>query len=67
VSILKDWGLVNIKFCAVVASKTGLDALVAAHPDVEVFVCAVDEILNEGKYVVPGLGDAGDRIFATDH
>jgi uracil phosphoribosyltransferase len=44
VSILKDWGLKNIKFCAVVASRTGLDALVEAHPDIDIFVCAVDEV-----------------------
>ncbi|KAL3897355.1 MAG: hypothetical protein SGCHY_003469 [Lobulomycetales sp.] len=67
VSILKDWGLKNIKFCAVVASRTGLDALVKKHPDIEIFVCAVDEVLDEGKYIVPGLGDAGDRIFGTKH
>ncbi|KAJ3228382.1 hypothetical protein HK099_002887 [Clydaea vesicula] len=71
VSILKDWGLKNIKFCCVVASRVGLDSLIAAHPDIEIYVyeifCAVDEVLTSGKYIVPGLGDAGDRIFNTFH
>lgn len=40
---------------------------VKKHPDIEIFVCAVDEVLDEGKYIVPGLGDAGDRIFGTKH
>lgn len=65
VSILKDWGLKRIKFCAAVSSRDGIEALHAAHPDIEIYVCVVDDILTDMKYIVPGLGDAGDRIFKT--
>lgn len=65
--ILKDWGLKNIKFLCILASREGLDALRAAHPDVEIYAAAVDEELNDAGYVMPGLGDAGDRQFKTVH
>ncbi len=55
----------KIKFMCIIAAPEGLDALKAAHPDVDIFVGALDECLNENGYIVPGLGDAGDRIFGT--
>lgn len=50
-----------------VGSRDGLEALIDAHPDIEVYVCAVDEVLTDSKYIMPGLGDAGDRVFDTYH
>ncbi|MBQ5717138.1 MAG: uracil phosphoribosyltransferase [Clostridia bacterium] len=55
----------NIKFMCIIAAPEGLDALKAAHPDVQIYVGALDEKLNDHGYIVPGLGDAGDRIFGT--
>ncbi len=55
----------KIKFMCIIAAPEGLDALKAAHPDVDIFVGALDDCLNEHGYIVPGLGDAGDRIFGT--
>ncbi|RGB31750.1 uracil phosphoribosyltransferase [Rhizophagus diaphanus] len=66
VSILKDWGIKSkIKFITAVASRQGLNNLHKKHPDVEVFVGVIDEILDDHGYIVPGLGDAGDRLFDT--
>ncbi len=61
VTILKDWGLKRIKFIAMIASREGLEALREAHPDLEIVVGAVDDVLTDGGYIIPGLGDAGDR------
>ena len=55
----------KIKFMCIIAAPEGLEKLKAAHPDVDIFVGALDECLNENGYIVPGLGDAGDRIFGT--
>ncbi len=55
----------NIKFMCIIAAPEGLDALTKAHPDVQVYCAALDERLNENGYIMPGLGDAGDRIFGT--
>jgi uracil phosphoribosyltransferase len=55
----------SIKFMCVIAAPEGIDALSKAHPDVDIFCAAMDEKLNENGYIVPGLGDAGDRIFGT--
>ncbi len=55
----------KIKFMCIIAAPEGLEKLKAAHPDVDIFVGALDECLNEHGYIVPGLGDAGDRIFGT--
>ena len=55
----------SIKFMCLIAAPEGIEALTEAHPDVEVFIAAKDEKLNEIGYIVPGLGDAGDRIFGT--
>jgi len=65
VDILKRWGRQRIKFLGLIAAPEGVARLAAAHPDVDVHVAAVDERLNEHGYIVPGLGDAGDRQFGT--
>ena len=65
ISQLKSKGVQNIKFLCIIAAPEGLEALSKAHPDVQIYAAAKDECLNEHKYIVPGLGDAGDRIFGT--
>ena len=55
----------SIKFMGIIAAPEGLEALTTAHPDVDIFCAALDERLNENSYIIPGLGDAGDRIFGT--
>lgn len=65
VKCIKDRGVKNIKFVCLIASRTGIDRLHGEHPDVGVYCAAVDESLNENGYIVPGLGDAGDRLFGT--
>jgi uracil phosphoribosyltransferase len=65
VDILKDWGAKRIKFLGVIASAQGVRHLSDAHPDVPLYLAAVDEQLNDAGYIVPGLGDAGDRLFGT--
>ncbi len=62
---IKKRGPKNIKFMCIIAAPEGLRALQEAHPDVDIFCAAMDEKLNEHGYIVPGLGDAGDRIFGT--
>ena len=62
---LKERGASNIKFVCLVAVPEGVKALQEAHPDVDIYTAALDERLNEDGYIVPGLGDAGDRIFGT--
>ena len=62
---IKKRGAKSIKFLAIIAAPEGLERLHAAHPDVDIYVAALDEKLNENGYIVPGLGDAGDRIFGT--
>ncbi len=62
---IKSYGGKNIKFLCLIAAPEGIDALSKAHPDVDIFCANVDECLNENGYIVPGLGDAGDRIFGT--
>lgn len=62
---LKARGCQSIKFMCIIAAPEGIEALVNAHPDVHIYCGALDERLNENKYIVPGLGDAGDRIFGT--
>ncbi len=63
---IKKRGAKNIKFVCLVAAPEGIEVLEKAHPDVELIVAALDEKLNEKGYIVPGLGDAGDRLFGTD-
>ena len=62
---IKKRGAKHIKFIGLVAAPQGLKALHEAHPDVDIYVGALDEKLNDNGYIVPGLGDAGDRIFGT--
>ena len=65
ITMLKKRGLNNIRFMCLVAAPEGVEVLNKAHPDVKVYTAALDEKLNEHGYIVPGLGDAGDRIFGT--
>ena len=65
ISALKSRGCTSIRLMNLVAAPQGVAAVQAAHPDVDIYVAAVDEGLNEDAYIVPGLGDAGDRIFGT--
>ena len=62
---IKSYGATQIKFLCLIAAPEGIEALTKAHPDVEVYCANVDECLNERCYIVPGLGDAGDRMFGT--
>ncbi len=63
--ILKRWGVKKIKFVGLIASPAGIKAMQDAHPDIDIFIAAIDDHLNERAYIVPGLGDAGDRQFGT--
>ena len=65
ISIIKRSNPKSIKFLCIIAAPEGVKALTEAHPDVQVYCAAVDERLNENGYILPGLGDAGDRIFGT--
>lgn len=65
IQLLKDRGVKNIRFMCIIAAPEGIKAMQKAHPDVDIFVGALDDHLNEHGYIVPGLGDAGDRIFGT--
>jgi uracil phosphoribosyltransferase len=65
ISIIKRSNPKSIKFMCIIAAPEGIEALTKAHPDVQVYCAAVDQKLNEIGYIVPGLGDAGDRIFGT--
>ena len=63
--VLKRWGVTKIKFVGLIAAPEGIKAMQAAHPDIDIYLAAIDEKLNEHAYIVPGLGDAGDRQFGT--
>jgi uracil phosphoribosyltransferase len=65
VDILKDWGVGRIKFVGILAAPEGVQAMQEAHPDVPLHLAVIDSHLNEHGYIVPGLGDAGDRQFGT--
>ena len=65
IQMLKDKGCKNIHFMCIIAAPEGIKAMTEAHPDVDLYIGALDEKLNENAYIVPGLGDAGDRIFGT--
>ena len=65
IQMLKDKGVKNIRFLCIIAAPEGVEALKKAHPDVDIYIGALDQHLNEHGYIVPGLGDAGDRIFGT--
>ncbi len=64
-TMLKERGAKKLRFACLISSPEGIKALQEAHPDVDVYVGAIDEKLNEHGYIVPGLGDAGDRLFGT--
>ncbi|MGL4818574.1 MAG: uracil phosphoribosyltransferase [Bacilli bacterium] len=65
VTLMKNRGAKSIKFMCLIASPEGVKTLSEAHPDIDVYIAALDEKLNEKGYIVPGLGDAGDRLFGT--
>jgi uracil phosphoribosyltransferase len=65
ITLLKQRGAKHIRLMCLIAAPEGIDAVVKAHPDVDVYVAGIDEKLNEKGYIVPGLGDAGDRLFGT--
>lgn len=65
INFLKGRGANNIKLMCLIAAPEGIEAVQKAHPDVNIYVAAVDEKLNDHAYIVPGLGDAGDRLFGT--
>jgi len=65
VDVLKKWGAKRIKYVGIIAAPEGVAALSSAHPDVPIHVAALDDRLNDKGYIVPGLGDAGDRQFGT--
>lgn len=65
VDILKKWGVAKIKFVGLIAAPEGIQKLHTTHPDVPIHIAAIDERLNEVGYILPGLGDAGDRMFGT--
>jgi len=65
IAMLKERGCTNIRLMCLVAVPEGISKMQAEHPDVDIYVAAVDDHLNENAYIVPGLGDAGDRIFGT--
>ena len=65
ITMLKEKGVKNIRFMCIIAAPEGIKRMQAEHPDVDVYVGALDDHLNEHGYIVPGLGDAGDRIFGT--
>ena len=65
VDFLKERGVTDIKFVCIISAPEGIQALQEAHPDVKIYAAACDEGLDENKYIVPGLGDAGDRLFGT--
>ena len=65
IKFIKDRGFKNIKFLSIIGAPEGIKRVHEAHPDVHVFVACQDDRLNDVGYIVPGLGDAGDRIFGT--
>ena len=65
IDALKARGASNIKFVCILAAPEGIAKVQAAHPDVAIYTASIDEKLNDHQYIVPGLGDAGDRIFGT--
>ena len=65
ITMLKEKGLKNICLMVLVAAPEGIEVVNKEHPDVEIYTAAVDRELNERAYILPGLGDAGDRVFGT--
>ena len=65
IQFIKDRGATNIKFACLIGCPEGVKALHDAHPDVDIYIASIDEKLNDHAYIVPGLGDAGDRLYGT--
>jgi len=65
IATLKKWGVQTISLLCIIAAPEGIEQVQSEHHDVDIFTCAIDDHLNEQAYIVPGLGDAGDRIFNT--
>ena len=65
IDFIKQRGGKNITFMCLIAAPEGIEVLQQAHPDVDIYIAAKDERLNEHAYIIPGLGDAGDRLFGT--
>jgi uracil phosphoribosyltransferase len=65
IAALQDWGVKHIKMLSIIAAPEGIERMEAEFPDVEIHTCVIDRGLNENKFIIPGLGDAGDRIFNT--
>lgn len=63
--VLKQWGVRKIKYVGLIGAPEGIRAMQTAHPDIDIYLAAIDDHLNERAYIVPGLGDAGDRQFGT--
>jgi len=63
--ILKNWGVKKIKFVGIIGAPEGIQLMQTRHPDVPIYLAAIDEKLNDHGYILPGLGDAGDRQFGT--
>ncbi len=66
ITFLKKRGIKNIKFMCLIAAPEGISRVTTDHPDVKIFCAAKDEKLNDHSYIIPGLGDAGDRLFGTN-
>ena len=65
IDVLKEWGVKRIKFVGLIAAPEGIETVANAHPDIPIYLAALDDHLNERGFIVPGLGDAGDRQFGT--
>lgn len=65
IETLKEWGVPSICMASIIAAPEGIEQLTTSFPDVPIFTCAIDRQLNDQKFILPGLGDAGDRIFNT--
>ena len=65
INAIKEWGVTEIKMLSIIASPEGIERMQKERPEVQVHTCVIDERLNEDHFIVPGLGDAGDRIFNT--
>jgi uracil phosphoribosyltransferase len=65
IQVLKEWGVRRIKFVGLIAAPEGIETVAQAHPDVPIYLAMIDDHLNENGFIVPGLGDAGDRQFGT--
>jgi uracil phosphoribosyltransferase len=62
---LRDWGVPRVKVLSLIGSREGVDSVATQFPEAQIYVCQIDPVLNDRKFIVPGLGDAGDRIFNT--